>query len=148
MTAAIRVRPASRAEFRWFAPVTTRWHDNDVFGHVNNVIYYSWIDTTVNRWLIESAALNQLNSPLIGLVAETGCTYFESIAFPEAVETGLAARKIGASSVEYRIGTFKAGADKTAALGRFVHVYVDFVSRRPVALPDLMRQKLSQLLLK
>jgi acyl-CoA thioester hydrolase len=118
------VRPArlSRSAFRHFRPIATRCIDNDVYGHVNNVVYYSYFDTVVNGHLIEAGLLDIAKSPAIGLVVETGCTYFESVAFPDALEAGLAVETLGRSSVRYRIAVFKAGADLAAAQGHFVHV--------------------------
>jgi acyl-CoA thioester hydrolase len=96
----------SRDAFRLFRPIPTRWHDNDVFGHVNNVVYYGWFDTAVNAWLVESGFLDPQTSVVVGLVVETSCTYFESVAFPEAVEIGLGVERLGSSSVTYRLGIF------------------------------------------
>src|SRR3712207_2790804 len=103
--------PHSRAAYRLFRPITTRWMDNDVYGHVNNVVYYSFFDTAVNGWLIEEGHLAVAASPAIGLVVETGCTYFESIAFPDPLEAGIAVTKLGRSSVRYSIGVFKQGVE-------------------------------------
>jgi acyl-CoA thioester hydrolase len=133
----MRDRPVrlSRGAFRVFRAVPTRWMDNDVFGHVNNVIYYSWFDTAVNAWLVESGLLDIGGSDVVGLVAETSCTYFESVAFPETVEAAIAVERVGHSSVTYRIGIFRAGSDLAAAQGRFTHVYVERKTQRPVAIP-------------
>ena len=135
-------RPArlSRAAFRHFRPIATRWIDNDVYGHVNNVVYYSYFDTVVNGHLIETGLLDIAGSPAIGLVVETGCTYYESVAFPDTLEVGLAVETLGRSSVRYRIAVFKAGADLAAAQGHFVHVYVERGTQRPVAIPDAHRR--------
>ena len=130
----------SRAGFRHFRPLATRWMDNDVYGHVNNVVYYSYFDTVVNGHLIEAGLLDIVGSPAIGLVVETSCIYFESITFPDVLEAGLAVESLGRSSVRYRIGIFKAGADLAAAQGHFVHVYVDRASQRPVPIPDTHRR--------
>ena len=135
-------RPArlSRAGFRHFRPIATRWMDNDVYGHVNNVVYYSYFDTAVNGHLIDAGLLDIAASPTVGLVVETGCTYFESITFPDTLEAGLAVETLGRSSVRYRIGIFKDGAEFAAAQGHFVHVYVERASQRPVAIPEAHRQ--------
>jgi acyl-CoA thioester hydrolase len=135
-------RPArlSRVAFRHFRPIATRWIDNDVYGHVNNVVYYSYFDTVVNGHLIEAGLLDIAKSPAIGLVVETGCTYFESVAFPDALEAGLAVETLGRSSVRYRIAVFKAGAPLAAAQGHFVHVYVERATQRPVPIPDAHRR--------
>jgi acyl-CoA thioester hydrolase len=142
-------RPArlARAAFRHFRPIATRWIDNDVYGHVNNVVYYAYFDTVVNGHLIENGLLDIAASPAIGLVAETGCTYFESVAFPDALEAGLAVEALGRSSVRYRVAIFKAGADLAAAQGHFVHVYVDRATQKPVAIPEPHRRAFDALLL-
>jgi acyl-CoA thioester hydrolase len=140
-------RPArlSRAAFRHFRPIATRWMDNDAYGHVNNVNYYSYFDTAVAGWLIEKGGLRIDESPVIGLVVETGCTYFESVAFPDALEAGMVVAHLGRSSVRYRIGIFRAGAEQAAAQGHFVHVYVDRATQRPVEIPGELRAALSEL---
>lgn len=139
-----RTRP-TRDDFRLFRPITTRWADNDVYAHVNNVVYYSFFDTAVNGWLIERGMLAIGRSRAIGLVAETGCTYFAPVAFPDLLEAGLAVGRIGTSSVTYRIGVFRDGERGASAAGHFVHVYVDADSRRPVPLPDDLRTALADL---
>jgi acyl-CoA thioester hydrolase len=114
--------------------------DNDVYGHVNNVVYYAYFDTVVNGHLIDAGLLDIAESPAVGLVVETGCTYFESIAFPDALDAGLAVETLGRSSVRYRVAIFKAGAERAAAQGHFVHVYVERGTQRPVAIPEAHRQ--------
>ena len=116
--------------------------DNDVYGHVNNVVYYSYFDTAVNAALLEAGLLDIGASPVVGLVVETGCTYFESISFPETVEAGLAVERLGRSSVRYRLGVFKAGAPLAAAQGHFVHVYVERATQRPTDIPAPVRAAL------
>ena len=135
----------SRAAFKLFRPIPTRWHDNDVFGHVNNVVYYSWFDTGVNAWLIEQGFLDPATSPVVGLVVETTCTYFESVAFPETVEIGLALERLGSSSVTYRLGIFRQGGTQAAAQGRFTHVYVERATQKPVPIPAGLRAALEAL---
>jgi acyl-CoA thioester hydrolase len=135
----------SRAAFRHFRPIATRWMDNDVYGHVNNVVYYSYFDTVVNGHLVEAGLLDIAEGPAVGLVVETGCTYFESVAFPEALEAGLAVETLGRSSVRYRVGIFKTGADLAAAQGHFVHVYVERGTQRPVPIPRGHRQAFAAL---
>jgi acyl-CoA thioester hydrolase len=135
----------TRAAFRHFRPIATRWMDNDAYGHVNNVHYYSYFDTAVAGWLIERGGLKIDESPVIGLVVETGCTYFESVAFPDALEAGIVVAHLGRSSVRYRIGIFRAGAEQAAAQGHFVHVYVDRATQRPVEIPGELRAALSEL---
>ncbi|MPN46245.1 hypothetical protein SDC9_193828 [bioreactor metagenome] len=119
--------------------------DNDLYGHVNNVIYYSWFDTAVNAYLIEQGVLDIHHGTTIGLVVETQCNYFASLAFPQTVEAGLRVAKLGSSSVRYEIGLFAQGEPTTAALGHFVHVYVDRETRRPCALPEKLRSVLESL---
>jgi acyl-CoA thioester hydrolase len=120
--------------------------DNDVYGHVNNAVYYSFFDTAVNAYLIERGVLEPQSSEVIGLVVETGCKYFSSLSFPQTVEAGLRVARLGRSSVRYEIGLFPQGAAASAACGHFVHVYVDRHTRRPVALPDALHRALQPLL--
>jgi acyl-CoA thioester hydrolase len=136
---------ASRYDYRHFTTLTTRWSDNDAYGHLNNVVYYSLFDTAVNAMLIEAGLLDLERSPIVGLVAETGCRYFEALAFPGEVEAGTRVAHLGRSSVRYEIGIFGKGAAKAAAQGHFVHVYVDRESRRPVELPAAVRRFLETL---
>lgn len=140
-----RPAPRPRTDFRSFLPIGTRWMDNDVYGHVNNVTYYSYFDTAVNRYLIEAGALDIAASPVIGLVVETGCQYFSSIAFPDELEAALRVARLGNSSVRYEVGIFKRGEPLCAAHGHFVHVYVDRHTRRPVPLPADLRRALEPL---
>jgi len=130
-----RPQPSPRQDFRVFREISTRWMDNDAYGHINNVIYYSWFDTAVNAYLIEQGVLDIEHGQTIGLVVETHCNYFSPLTFPQTVEAGLRVARIGASSVRYEIGLFAKGAPLTAATGHFIHVYVDKQSRRPVPLP-------------
>jgi acyl-CoA thioester hydrolase len=125
-----------RKYYRAWRPIATRWMDNDVYGHVNNVVYYSFFDTAVNAWLVEKGLLDIEKGPVIGLVVETGCTYARPVAFPEEVQAGIAVSRIGNSSVRYEIGLFVKGNPEPAAEGFFVHVYVDRDSRRPRVLGD------------
>ena len=135
----------TRSDFGYFAALTTRWADNDLYGHVKNVVYYSWFDTAVNGYLIEQGALDIHDGTTIGLVIETQCNYFASLAFPQTVEAGLRVTKLGTSSVRYEIGLFAQGEAMTAAFGHFVHVYVERESRRPCPLPDKLRSVLETL---
>lgn len=130
-----RPQPQRRAAYAHFSPITTRWMDNDIYGHVNNVTYYSYFDTAVNRYLIEAGVLDIHAGPVIGLVIETHCNYFAPLAFPRNVEAGIRVAHIGSSSVRYEIGLFEEGQEESAASGHFVHVYVDRDTRRPVPLP-------------
>ena len=134
-----------RDDYRHFLPLQTRWADNDVYGHVNNVAYYGYFDTIVNEHLIASSALDIHHGAVIGLVVETGCRYFAPLAFPEKLEGALRVARIGNSSVRYEIAIFKAGEDKPAAQGHFVHVYVDRATRKPVTLPDALRKALERI---
>ena len=119
--------------------------DNDVYGHVNNTVYYSFFDTAVNEHLIKAGCLDAANSPVIGLVVETSCQYFKPISFPDAVHAGLRVAKLGTSSVRYEIGLFLNGDETAAAEGYFVHVYVDRATNKPVPVPDKFRLALSAL---
>ena len=130
-----RPQPQPRDAFAHFSTITTRWMDNDVYGHVNNVTYYSYFDTAVNRYLIEAGVLDIHEGEVIGLVIETHCNYFAPLAFPRNVEAGIRVAHIGKSSVRYEIGLFEAGEAMSAASGHFVHVYVDRAQRRPTTLP-------------
>ncbi|MCW2240120.1 acyl-CoA thioesterase [Azospirillum canadense] len=134
-----------RADYRHFLTIPTRWMDNDVYGHVNNVVYYSYFDTVVNRYLIDAGALEIETSPVIGLVVETGCRYFAPITFPDRVDAGLRVARLGNSSVRYEVGLFRNDDPAPAASGHFVHVYVDRETRRPVLLPDPLRAALTPL---
>jgi acyl-CoA thioester hydrolase len=138
-------QPSPRAVYRAFRSISTRWMDNDAYGHVNNVVYYSWFDTVVNGHLIEQGALDIHRGEVIGLVIETHCNYFSSIEFPQTVEAGLRVAHIGRSSVRYEVGLFAEGESLTAAKGHFVHVYVDRATRRPTALPDKLKSVLEAL---
>ena len=142
---ASRPAPEPRDAYRAFRTITTRWMDNDQYGHVNNVVYYSWFDTAVNAHLIEQGVLDTAKSEVIGLVVETQCQYFESLAFPQAIEAGIRVAHMGSSSVRYEVGLFAEGAPMTAAKGHFVHVYVDRETRRPVPVPTVWREKLGEL---
>lgn len=134
-----------RADYRHFHALDTRWMDNDVYGHVNNVTYYSYFDTAVNAYLIDQGVLDIHAGDVIGLVVETGCRFFASVAFPDRLEVGIRVAHLGNSSVRYELGIFKAGAETAAAGGHFVHVYVDRDNRRPTALPAPLRAVLEGL---
>lgn len=135
----MRTQARKRSDFRHFHAITTRWMDNDAYGHVNNVVYYSWFDTVVNEFLITNRVLDIEHSPVIGLVIETQCNYFASVAFPERVTAGLCVTKLGNSSVRYEVGIFREDEETASAQGHFVHVYVDRASRKPSAIPEKMR---------
>lgn len=135
----MRAEARQRSDYQHFHPITTRWMDNDAYGHVNNVVYYSWFDTVVNQFLIANGALDFEHSPVIGLVIETQCNYFASVAFPDLVTAGLRVTKLGNSSVRYEVAIFRGDEDRASAQGHFVHVYVDRLTRKPSAIPDHMR---------
>lgn len=135
----------TRDAFRWFHRIGTRWMDNDVYGHVNNVVYYSWIDTAVNRFLIDHGCLVIGQSPIIGIVADTGCRFLAQTAYPDDITVGLAVTKLGRSSVRYGIGIFRNDEDAASAHAHFVHVYVDRATMRPVPIPDTIRAELQKI---
>ena len=134
-----------RADYRHFQPITTRWHDNDVYGHVNNVTYYGFFDTAVNTYLIERGALDIHEGEVVGFVVSSACDYFASVAFPECIEVGLRVGKLGNSSVQYELAVFKAGEAEACAAGRVVHVFVERASNRPVDIPPALREALQAL---
>ncbi len=140
-----RELPHLRAGYRHFQRLTTRWLDNDAYGHVNNVVYLSWFDTMVNDYLIHSEVLDPQRGDVVGFVVETHCRYLSPLAFPQAVEGGLRVGHIGTSSVRYEIAIFAEGADTASAQGHFVHVYVDRATRKPVVLPALLRDVLQRI---
>ncbi len=131
-----RPPPAIRSQYRAFYPILTRWIDNDAYGHVNNVVYYAWFDTVVNRFLIDADTLDIATSPVIGFVVETGCRYHRPISYPEDVTIGLRVARLGTSSVRYELAAFRGDDDSAAAEAHFVHVYVDRATQRPVPIPD------------
>jgi len=134
-----------RTAYPHFLSIATRWMDNDVYGHVNNTVYYSYFDTVVNEYLIRAGVLDFEHGATIGLVVETQCSYFASLVFPDRVDAGLRVARLGSTSVRYEVGLFKEGEPLASAQGYFVHVYVDRITRRPVALPDALRAALAPL---
>lgn len=138
--------PPVRSDFRHFVSLQTRWMDNDIYGHINNVVFYSYFDTVINRYLIEEGGLDIDSGPVIGLAAESQCLFYQQLAFPDPIEAGLAVGHLGTSSVRYQIGLFAAGADAAAASGHFVHVFVDRDTRRPAPVPEPLRQALERLI--
>ena len=138
-------KPSNRDHFFHFQTIPTRWMDNDVYRHINNVVYYSFFDTAVNQFLIEQNVLNIEKSTIIGLVVETQCQYFSPITFPDVVTSGIRVDKIGTSSVHYSVGLFREDGNLTSAQGTFVHVYVDTLSRRPTPIPKEMLAALTQI---
>ena len=140
-----RPEPLGRADFKAWRSFATRWADNDVYGHVNNTVFYQWFDSAVNAWLIDQHLLDIDAGKLIGLVVETRCSFFEPLTFPRPVEVGIGLAQLGKSSVRYRVGIFDVGHPRTAAHGEFTHVYVDRRTRRPVPLPARWRERLAEL---
>lgn len=136
---------STRADYRTFRTITTRWMDNDAYGHMNNVVHYSLFDTAVNGWLIENEVLDIYRGAQIGLVVETGCRYFAEMAFPDTIHAGIRVAKLGNSSVRYEIGLFRNDEDEAAAEGFFVHVYVDAGTRRPAPLDPALRTLLESI---
>jgi acyl-CoA thioester hydrolase len=135
----------TRADYRHWLQIPTRWMDNDVYGHVNNVVYYSYFDTVINAYLIEAGGLDIETGPVIGLCVESQCRYFQPLAFPDRIDAGLRVGRLGTTSVRYEVGLFKAGEDAAAAAGHFVHVFVDRASRKPTPIPEPMRAALAKL---
>jgi acyl-CoA thioester hydrolase len=131
-----RPEPSERGCFKAWRSFQTRWADNDAYGHVNNTVFYQWFDSAVNAWLVEQGLLDVAGGDPIALVAETRCTYFAPLTFPQPVDVGLAVAQLGRSSIRYRIGVFGAGETRAAAEGDFVHVVVGRETRRPVAIPE------------
>lgn len=132
----------TRADYKHFVPLTTRWADNDVYGHVNNVTYYAYFDTAANRYLIDAGGLDIHDDPVFGIVVESKCQYHSPIAFPEAIEAGVRVDRLGNRAVTYGIGIFRKGEDAAAAHGHFVHVFVERENRRPVPIPEKLRKAL------
>lgn len=143
----MRAEANQRSDYKHFHAITTRWMDNDAYGHVNNVVYYSWFDTVVNQFLIVNGVLDIEHSPVIGLVIETQCNYFASVAFPDRITAGVRVTKLGNSSVRYEVGIFREDEPTAAAQGHFVHVYVDRESRKSSSIPDPMRALLQTILI-
>jgi acyl-CoA thioester hydrolase len=135
----------TRAAFPHLSEMTTRWRDNDVYGHMNNVVYYEYFDTVVNQWLLERGGLEIPHGPVVGLVVRTECDYAASLGFPDRVTAGLRAERVGRTSVTFAIGLFRNDEDVAAASGRFTHVYVDAETRRPTPLPEGLKQALEGL---
>jgi acyl-CoA thioester hydrolase len=135
----------TRAAFPHFLTIPTRWMDNDIYGHVNNVVYYSYFDTVINEYLVRAGGLDIHGGAVIGICAESHCRFLAPLAFPEPVEAGLRIAKLGRSSVRYEIGLFKSGEQMAAAIGHFVHVFVDRADMRPVPIPEAIRAALERL---
>ncbi len=138
--------PPSRADYPHFALIPTRWTDNDIYGHMNNVVYYALFDTAINQYLIAQGGLDIAAGPVIGVAAETHCRFLRSLSFPEVAEVGLRVGRLGTSSVRYELAVFKQGEAEAAAVGLFVHVFVDRAARRPTPIPPGLREALARLL--
>ncbi len=134
-----------RRDYKHFQPITTRWHDNDIYGHVNNVVYYGFFDTAVNNYLIQQGGLDIQDGDIVGFVVSSACDYFASIAYPDLIEVGLRVAKLGNSSVQYELAIFRGGEQEACAAGRFVHVFVERASNRPTAIPGRLRAALEAL---
>ena len=145
--AMMKTRQATRSEFAHFMEMGTRWSDNDAYGHVNNVVYYSFFDTTVNRHMIDAGALDTATSAVVGLVVETQCQYYSSISYPDRVTVGLRVAHIGKSSVRYELGVFRNEEIVASAQGHYVHVYVDRASQTPVSIPTQVRAVLQTIVM-
>jgi acyl-CoA thioester hydrolase len=137
-----------RANYRHFRAIPTRWADNDVYGHVNNVVYYEYFDTLVNRFYIDEGGLDIHGAPAIGLVVETLCRYHLPLAYPDTIDAGMRIARLGTSSVRYEIGLFRQGDTAVAATGHFIHVFVDRASRKPTPIPPRIRAALERLVVR
>lgn len=135
----------TRKDFAQFRTLSSRWRDNDIYGHVNNAVYFEYVDTAVNAWLIENRVLDLAGGAYVGLVVHSSCDFFAPLAFPQAIHAGLRTGRVGRSSVTYEVGLFAESADDAAAIARFVHAYVSSADHKPRPLPDLLRQKLMDL---
>ena len=141
-----RPGPATRGRFKAFRPLTTRWVDNDAFGHVNNAVYYSYFDTALTAWLVERGLLHPSQGSHVVVVAENSCRYHREVAFPEALEVGLVLARLGSSSLRWEMAVFRPGEAEATADGHFVHVHVERASRRPVPVPAAARALLADVL--
>ena len=138
----MRQNPTNRSNYNYFSKMKTRWNDNDIYGHLNNVIYYELFDTAVNKWLIKNNLIDIKKGNNIGLIVQSGCNYFSSFEYPEDVDAGIRVTNIGNSSVKYEVGLFKLNDDLASADGFFIHVYVDRVSNKPINLDYEFKKKL------
>ena len=140
-----KAQPPTRSDYGWFTPLTTRWSDNDIYGHVNNVVYYSYFDSIANRYLIEEGGLDIHDGSNVGLVVNSSCSYHAPVAYPQSLDGALRVDRLGNSSVQYGIAIFLVGEDVACANGTFTHVFVDRASNRPVPIPERMRAALAVL---
>ena len=136
-----------RSDYSFFKNITTRWADNDIYGHINNVIYYSYFDTVANQYLIEFADFNPISAPVIGVIVHSNCNYIKPIAYPDKIEAGLTVKKLGRSSVTYGIGIFRQGESAACAYGEFVHVFVNRKNNLPMSIPTKIRESLQKILI-
>ena len=141
-----RQTPSCRSDYRHFLAIPTRWMDNDIYGHVNNVVYYAYFDTVINEYLIREGRLDIHKGDVVGFAVETGCRFYSSFSFPEVIEAGLAVARIGRSSVTYRVGLFAEGREQAGADGHFVHVFVKRSENQPVPIPENLRLAMEKLL--
>jgi acyl-CoA thioester hydrolase len=141
----MQTEPKRRSDYKYFHPVTTRWSDNDIYGNIDNVVYYSWFNTAVNRFLIANGVLDIEDSPVVGLVVETYCCYFNPVNFPDRISVGLRVTTLGNSSVCYEVGVFRGDEEKAAAQGHYIYVYVDREMRKPTVIPQAMRTVLQSI---
>ena len=146
MDSSDRARPSPRSDFRWFREVQPQWRDNDIYGHVNNAVHYTWFDSTVNGWLLEQGFIEIGKSNVAGLVVSSSCEYFSEVAFPDRVVCGIRVAYVGKTSVRYELGLFRNDDPQSFAFGRFVHAYVNLATRRPVDLSPLLREALMRYL--
>ncbi len=140
-----RPAPGARADYGFYSTIPTRWMDNDIYGHVNNVVYYSFFDSVIATYLMGEGGLDPWRGEVVGLAVDSGCRYHRSIAFPDTVHAGLRVGHLGTSSVRYEVGIFKNDEDAACAEGHFVHVFVDRATQRPVPIPDRIRSALARL---
>lgn len=136
-----------RSDYSYFKNITTRWADNDIYGHINNVVYYSYFDTLANQYLIEFADFNPVSAPVIGVIVHSNCNYIKAIAYPDKIEAGLTVKKLGRSSVTYGIGIFRQGESAACAYGEFVHVFVNRRNNLPMSIPTKIRESLQKILI-
>ena len=136
----------NRSDYKCFYSISTRWTDNDIYGHINNITYYSYFDTAVNQYLIENASLNIQDSPIIGYVVNSNCNYLSGISFPGIIDVGIVVKKLGKTSVTYEIGIFKDGESKVSAYGEFIHVFVNRSEKKSIPIPDNILKSLKLIL--
>ena len=136
-----------RSDYSYFKNITTRWADNDIYGHINNVVYYSYFDTLANQYLIEFADFNPVSAPVIGVIVHSNFNYIKAIAYPDKIEAGLTVKKLGRSSVTYGIGVFRQGESAACAYGEFVHVFVNRKNNLPMSIPTKIRESLQKILI-